>query len=126
MEAGDVTPDSWSVRCAPSTRCTNRFYGYSITGEVIELIRFNVTVSGQAAGRCRCRQCRAMAHGPPDSPAAAGTVYFQGHGLTDTPIYRREELPAGFSAEGPLIVEEVSSTTVVHPGQTLEVTPPAL
>jgi N-methylhydantoinase A len=42
-------------------------------------------------------------------------------GDTETLIYRRDDLPAGFTATGPLIVEEVSSTTVVHPGQQLEV-----
>ena len=34
----------------------------------------------------------------------------------DTPIYSREQLPAGFEAEGPVIVEEQSATTVVPPG----------
>jgi N-methylhydantoinase A len=48
-------------------------------------------------------------------------VYFQSYGLIDTPIYRRDDLPAGFTATGPLIVEEVSSTTLVHPGQRLDV-----
>ena len=28
-------------------------------------------------------------------------------------------LPAGFAAEGPLVVEEPSSTMIVHPGQRL-------
>ena len=41
--------------------------------------------------------------------------------MIETLIYRRDESPAGFAATGPLIVEEVSSTTVVHPGQRLEV-----
>jgi N-methylhydantoinase A len=46
---------------------------------------------------------------------------FQESGAAETPIYRRDDLPAGFVATGPLIVEEISSTTVVHPGQRLEV-----
>jgi N-methylhydantoinase A len=60
-------------------------------------------------------------HFPGGLPVAERPVYFQGRGLIDTPIYRRDDLAAGFAATGPLIVEEVSSTTVVHPGQQLEV-----
>jgi len=36
-------------------------------------------------------------------------------------VYRRDDLPAGFRAEGPAIVEEYGSTTVVEPGFILEV-----
>ena len=36
-------------------------------------------------------------------------------------VYRRDDLPQGFTAEGPLIVEEYGSTTVVEDGFTVEV-----
>ncbi len=36
-------------------------------------------------------------------------------------MYDRAELPAGFSAPGPLVVEDETTTALVHPGQTLEV-----
>ena len=36
-------------------------------------------------------------------------------------IYRRDDLAAGFRAEGPVIVEEYGSTTVVEEGFTIEV-----
>lgn len=42
-------------------------------------------------------------------------VHFDGEWL-ETDVFRREGLAAGFSAEGPLIVEEYDSTTVVPPG----------
>jgi N-methylhydantoinase A len=38
-----------------------------------------------------------------------------------TPIYDRNRLGAGAMIEGPAIVEEETSTTVVHPGQQLTV-----
>ena len=38
-----------------------------------------------------------------------------------TPVYDRERLPTGFASSGPLIVEEPSTTTVVHLGQHLSV-----
>jgi N-methylhydantoinase A len=47
-------------------------------------------------------------------------VYFGGS-FRDTPIYQRSTLPAGFSLDGPAVVEEFGSTTVVFPGQSLQV-----
>ena len=47
-------------------------------------------------------------------------VYFGG-AFSDTPIYDRVTLPAGFRLDGPAVVEEFGSTTVVFPGQWLEV-----
>ena len=34
-----------------------------------------------------------------------------------TPVYRRERLLAGHRLEGPAIVEQMDSTTVILPGQ---------
>jgi len=43
-------------------------------------------------------------------------VYFEG-GFRDTPVYDRAGLPAGTRIEGPAVVEEFGSTTVIFPGQ---------
>ena len=120
MPPGAVTPELLEQTLEAFHRLHEQFYGYSITGEVIELIRFNVTVSGHT-GAVTLPAMASNGHCPGGQPVAERPVYFQGHGLIDTPIYRRDDLPAGFAATGPLIVEEVSSTTVVHPGQRLEV-----
>ena len=47
MPPGAVTPELLERTLEAFHRLHEQFYGYSITGEVIELIRFNVTVSGQ-------------------------------------------------------------------------------
>jgi N-methylhydantoinase A len=49
-------------------------------------------------------------------------VYYDGQWI-DTPLYDRAILPAGHRLEGPCIVEEFGSTTVVWPNQWLEVNP---
>jgi N-methylhydantoinase A len=49
-------------------------------------------------------------------------VYFDG-AFRDTPVYDRAVLPAGFRLEGPAVVEEFGSTTVVFPAQQLDVDP---
>lgn len=120
MPPGEVTPALLDETLEAFHRVHEQFYGYSISGEVIELIRFNVTVSGHT-GTVSLPSMTSNGHRPGGQPRGERAVYFQGHGVVDTPIYRREDLPAGFAASGPLIVEEVSSTTLVHPGQRLEV-----
>lgn len=60
------------------------------------------------------------ANGTP-SPATHREVYFPGHGRLDTPVWRREHLPAGFSGSGPAVIEEFSSTTIVDPGDRFQV-----
>jgi N-methylhydantoinase A len=47
-------------------------------------------------------------------------VYFGGS-FRDTPIYQRSMLTAGSRLGGPAVVEEFGSTTVVFPGQSLQV-----
>ena len=48
---------------------------------------------------------------------ATRETYFPGHdGGMETPIYDRAALPAGVSFDGPAIVEEPNTTTVVYPG----------
>jgi N-methylhydantoinase A len=56
-------------------------------------------------------------------PAASQhrTVWFDGHGSAETPVYRRDDLPAGAALEGPAIVEQLDSTTVIPPGVSAKV-----
>ena len=84
------------------------------------MIRFNVTISGHT-GAVTLPAMASNGRLPAGQQVGMREVVFQETGGTETPIYRRDDLPAGFAATGPLIVEEISSTTVIHPGQRLEV-----
>ena len=46
-------------------------------------------------------------------------AYFDG--WQDTPIYDREKLLPGNRLSGPAIIEQMDSTTVVHPGMTAHI-----
>ncbi len=65
---------------------------------------------------------RIAAQGP-EAPTPRGNrqVHFDQWGVLETPIFERSTLGAGTSLEGPLIVEEPASTTVVFPNQKLRV-----
>lgn len=55
------------------------------------------------------------------NPAQKRQVYFEGIGFVDCGVYKRDQLPARQRFEGPLVVEEPSSTTLVAPGDTVVV-----
>ena len=45
------------------------------------------------------------------------SIYFpKPYGRIDTPVWQREDLPVNFSINGPALIEEYSSTTVLNPG----------
>jgi N-methylhydantoinase A len=95
-------------------------YTFNLPDVESELVTFHVA----AHGRPRARVAPAgslRANGERPAPKARRRVDFDVDGVHETPVYERGELPAGFSASGPVLVEELSSTTLVHPEQRLEV-----
>ena len=77
MPAGDVTPELLEQTLEAFHRLHEQFYGYSITGEVIELIRFNVTVSGHTGGvTLPAMPCNGQL--PGGQPVGSAQVYFHG------------------------------------------------
>ncbi|HEY4027487.1 MAG TPA: hydantoinase/oxoprolinase family protein [Candidatus Dormibacteraeota bacterium] len=86
-----------------------RIYGYAYrAGEVVELVNWKVTGLGRIE--------RPGLERPP--PTGSGGPVGRREGFT---VYRRDDLPDGFRASGPAIVEEYGSTTVVEAGFSLEV-----
>jgi N-methylhydantoinase A len=92
-----------------------QFYGYRIAGEVIELIHFNVSVTGPVPPP----RLPELPDLPPPRPRAHRPVFFRAAGCLPTPIYRRDEVGAGAALVGPAILEEHDSTTLVPPGVAL-------
>jgi N-methylhydantoinase A len=94
-------------------------FGYNYTGaQKVELVNFCVSAFGMI-DRPSIPEL-AKSGSPP--PASTRPVYFDGR-YRDTPIYARATLPAGFALDGPAVVEEFGSTTVIFPGQHLAVDP---
>ena len=93
-----------------------RRYGYASPEEPLEL----VTLRLQARGAVDPPRLDPPAAGAETAPVEERTATFEG---TDhaTPVYRRDDLTAGTTFDGPALVEGVESTTVVHPGQAVRV-----
>jgi N-methylhydantoinase A len=94
-----------------------RFYGYAISDEVIELVRFNVT----AVGGTPKPTLRPIATRPTPQARQVRGVYFRQGGFVRCPVYRREDLGRGTSLDGPAVVEELDSTVLLHPERAMSV-----
>lgn len=98
-------------------------YGHAATGETIEVANLRLTVTVPRSG-ASVEQFLAMPFLPEDPrPEQRRRVIFDdaAHAL-DTRILWRPCLPPGFSVEGPAIIEESNSTTVLFPGDVARVT----
>jgi N-methylhydantoinase A len=97
-------------------------YGYSAPGEKAEIVSLRSAVTGLM--RKPLPERIAQGHARPPAEAARGTrpVYFaEAGGYVETPTYDRSKLSAGNRITGPALIEEHASTTVVHPGDSVEV-----
>ncbi|MGH9511391.1 MAG: hydantoinase/oxoprolinase family protein [Terriglobales bacterium] len=92
-----------------------RFYGYSISKEVIELIRFNVSVIGAS----KVPRLKDIPKGRLSRALQKRPVYFKNHGYVTCPVFRRGSLPADTKLRGPAVIEEQDSTILLHPGNML-------
>ena len=94
-----------------------------MAGEPVEFVHLRVSAIGPTKLDAAVQVPQT---GSPSTPVVCRPVSFRGHGYVPTPVYRRETLAAGFTLDGPAIVEEPDSTTIVHPGDTLTVRPDGL
>jgi N-methylhydantoinase A len=96
-------------------------YGYSSPGEAAEIVSLRCAVVGIMK---KPRQ-QTMDAGTAEPPAVAfrgnRLVYFAEAGFVETPTYDRAYLVASNKIKGPALIEEYASTTVVHPGDALDV-----
>ncbi len=98
-----------------------RTFGYNYAGEQkVELVNFCVSGFGLIE-RAEIPKL-ASREGATPARKMVRSTYFDGH-YRDTPVYDRAALVPGCRLDGPTIVEEFGSTTVVFPGQYLEVDP---
>jgi N-methylhydantoinase A len=93
-------------------------FGYNYAGQQkVELVNF--AVSG--FGMIDRPSIPKLDIGPAAAPKCGSRPVFFAGAFRETPVYQRGSLAAGFRLDGPAVVEEFGSTTVVFPGQHLEV-----
>ena len=97
----------------------DREYAFRRDDTPVELFRLNLAAIGTVA------KAELMRHAANGAKAVAETSrmvdFDEVEGAVETPIYSHEGLPAGVTIEGPAIVEQLDSTTVIPPGVRAEV-----
>ena len=97
----------------------DREYAFRRDDTPVELFRLSVTAIGTVP------KAELMSHAANDARAVADSSrmvdFDEVEGALETPIYSHEGLPAGVTIEGPAIVEQLDSTTVIPPGVRAEV-----
>ena len=98
-------------------------YGHAASGETIEVANLRLTVTVPRGG-ASVEQFLAQPFVPEDTrPEQRRPVIFEdAERPLDTRILWRPCLPPGFSVQGPAIIEESNSTTVLFPGDVARVT----
>lgn len=104
------------------TRRHEEVYGYS-TGDDVVIVNARVAASAPPPAGDGGVAWPAPRWAGGGEPAARGVrrAFFPGCGWVDTPVYARESLPAGWVVEGPAVIEEYGSATLVPPGWSCEV-----
>jgi N-methylhydantoinase A len=89
--------------------------GYRLADQPVEVVNLRLTVRGPEPATGAAIGGATVAG---DDPARIGTeqVWFPETGFVDTPAYDRIRLPAAAVFEGPAIVEQMDTTTIVPPG----------
>jgi N-methylhydantoinase A len=96
-----------------------RLYGYSYRGtQLVEIVNVRVTGIGVIDKPLMAEAPTASGHAAP--MRAHRAVYFEG-AFVNCSIYRRADLSAGFRIDGPAVVEEYGSTTIIQPAQSARV-----
>ena len=91
-------------------------YGTSTTDAPVEIVNLRVTAIGRIA-KPKLREIGRAGGAVSLAQKATRPVFFpEETGMIECPIYDRYALGADMVVEGPAVVEEVDSTTVIHPG----------
>ena len=91
----------------------DRAYGFAAEEEPVEVVNLRLT----AVGRIAKPELRRIGEATATEPRERRDVYFaETGGYVACPVYDRYGLGAGAALAGPAVVEELDSTTVVHPG----------
>ncbi|MGE4218496.1 MAG: hydantoinase/oxoprolinase family protein [Alphaproteobacteria bacterium] len=95
-------------------------YGFHNPQDAVEVVTIRLTALG------RLRHPEPVPRDPAGSaatPSGRRPVWYGGTEPVDTPVYARATLAPGHVIEGPAVIEQLDSTTILYPGDGLRVTP---
>jgi N-methylhydantoinase A len=96
-----------------------RRYGHMAQAEAVEIVNFHVTAFAPIP-KPRLKTSGASQR-TAATPHRVRRAHFRATQACDVPVWQRMDLAPGMRIEGPAIIEEKTSTTVLYPGQHAEV-----
>lgn len=108
-----LTPQDVEQAVARFHDLHHRIYAYGEPGEPVEFVSLRVAVIDRVP-EVRLEAGEARPFRP--EPRGERPVYFFGQGFLPAAVYHRDDLQPGAEVEGPAVVEEQTSTTVLPPG----------
>ena len=118
--AGPVTASGIETLVDAFARLYRERYAYFFAGEPIEIV--NIRVAGLGHNRpIELPAAPAAAADPSSARTGARPVYFESVGFLDTAVYDRPRLRPGMVVDGPALVEEQTSSTLIPPGSRAEI-----
>jgi len=95
-------------------------FGFKTPGEIIEIVNYMATLVSRTPNPDLPRLAAALA---PPTPGRYREVRFPDGPRHNVPVFDRAALLAGHVIQGPAVIEEAASVTVLNPRQSLSVDP---
>jgi N-methylhydantoinase A len=95
-------------------RTHEQIYSIKDESDIVEFTTWKVRAIGDAGGAARRGSALAPQSGPPQPKGRRGVYLSEATGVTDVPVYDGALLGAGAVISGPAIVEEPTTTVLLH------------
>jgi N-methylhydantoinase A len=95
-------------------------YNFRIDESLTEIVNLHLTAFGKVE-KTELKELEVLSNNPDDALKETREVIFENVGGIDTKIYLRDKLSPGMKINGPAIIEEVTTSTIIYPNMELEV-----
>lgn len=117
LKPGKVTEEILDAAVQSFHETHLRQYGYQCEGEVVEFVNFRVIAQGMLP---KLKATDAVPQGTKEKTEVRRDVYIDGE-WTSVPVVEKLSLQPGTIVEGPTIIEQADTTTLILPGHTMQV-----
>jgi N-methylhydantoinase A len=113
-ESGRCTREDLDAVVSAFHQLHELVYAFKAVDEITEWVNLRVTAVGRSPD-VSLPEKKPVASDLKAEVKQSRRVFFFDRGFTEVPVYERDALPAGTEFQGPCLIEEVISTTVVPP-----------
>ena len=115
VPAGEVTQQILEDVETTFHELHRRLYTYNLPHQTVELVNLRVTALGSLP-RPPSYPVAELDAAKPEPRAARRVRVFRSQGFVETPVYDRQQLFPGSMIEGPAVIEQRNTTTLLVPG----------